>query len=70
MPSARGVAAPDNPVPEPRAVTGTPSCAATRTTPATSAVPAGRTTASGRTATPVSASSWVYSSGIASPVST
>ena len=58
MPSATGTAAPERPVPLPRATTGTPRSSATRRTAATSRR-AGRTTASGPTGTAVSASSWV-----------
>jgi hypothetical protein len=58
MPPRRGMHAPDSPVPLPRAVTGTPSSAASRTMPATSSVVVGRTTKSGRTQVAVSASSW------------
>ena len=58
MPSARGTAAPDRPVPLPRAVTGTRCSFATRSTAATSAVLPGRTTNAGVSGVAVSASSW------------
>ncbi len=41
MPSGRGMQAPDRPVPEPRAVTGTPCSVAARRIAATSSVVAG-----------------------------
>ena len=70
IPPSTGIDAPDNPVPEPRAVTGTPSSAATRTTAATSSVVAGRATARGRTGVRPSPSSWQRSSETAPPTST
>ena len=69
-PPSTGTAAPDSPVPEPRAVSGIPSSAAAVTTAATSAVEPGRTTAAGRTGATVSDSSWHRSSPTASPWST
>ncbi len=57
MPSGSGMAAPDRPVPLPRAVTGTRSSFATRRTAATSSVVPGRTTAAGVEAATVSDSS-------------
>ena len=59
IPSATGTAAPESPVPLPRATTGTPCELATRSTSDTSPVEPGMTTASGTTGTVVSASSWV-----------
>ena len=59
MPSATGTAAPESPVPLPRATTGTPCSLATLSTSDTSSVEPGRTTARGTTGTVVSASSWV-----------
>ena len=56
-PPATGIDAPESPVPEPRAVIGTPSSRAAVTMAATSAVEAGRATASGRTASRPSDSS-------------
>ena len=70
MPSALGMHAPERPVPEPRAVTGAPNAAAARKTADTSRASPGRTTARGRTGVAVSASSCVYSSGMAASVST
>ncbi len=59
MPSATGTAAPDSPVPLPRATTGTPCSLASFSTSDTSSVEPGMTRASGTTGTVVSASSWV-----------
>ncbi len=59
MPSARGVADPDRPVPLPRAVTGVPVSAARVRTAATSSAVFGRTTWAGRVGSTVSVSSWV-----------
>jgi hypothetical protein len=59
IPPSTGMQAPDNPVPDPRAVTGTLCRPATRSTAATSAVVPGSTTAAGFTGVAVSASSCV-----------
>ena len=59
MPSAAGTAAPESPVPLPRATTGTPCSPASCNTEDTSLVEPGMTTASGTTGTVVRASSWV-----------
>jgi len=56
-PPAAGTAAPDNPVPAPRAVTLSPWAPATRSTAATSAVLPGRTTNAGAVAATVRLSS-------------
>ena len=47
-PPSQGIAPPERPVPEPRAVTGSPCRRAMRTAAATSSAVSGRTTASGR----------------------
>jgi hypothetical protein len=57
-PPAAGTAAPDSPVPEPRAVTRSPWAPATFSTPATSAVLPGLTTNAGAVAATVRLSSW------------
>ena len=57
-PPLAGTAAPDSPVPEPRAVTRSPCAPATRSTAATSAVLPGRTTNAGAVAATVRLSSW------------
>ena len=54
-----GVAAPERPVPDPRAVTGMRSASAKRRTSATSWVLSGQTTTAGVTASTVRHSSWV-----------
>jgi hypothetical protein len=59
IPPSAGMHAPDSPVPDPRAVTGTPWRSATPSTAATSPVVDGSTTATGLTGVAVSASSWV-----------
>ncbi len=59
MPSATGTAAPESPVPLPRATTGTPWSLASCRTSDTSPVDPGSTRATGTTGTVVSASSWV-----------
>ena len=59
MPSATGTAAPERPVPLPRATTGTLCSLASRRTSDTSSVDPGSTRARGTTGTVVSASSWV-----------
>ncbi len=57
-PPRRGIAAPDKPVPEPRAVTGSPRSLATCSTAATSPVLPGRTTNAGSPGVRPRASSW------------
>jgi hypothetical protein len=59
IPPSAGMHAPDNPVPDPLAVTGAPCRPATRNVAATSSVAPGSTTATGLTGVAVSASSCV-----------
>ena len=59
IPSATGTAAPESPVPLPRAITGTRCSVATRSTSTTSSVEPGSTSASGTTGVTVSVSSCV-----------
>ncbi len=58
IPSGGEIAAPESPVPLPRAVTGRWSSSATLSTAATSSVDRGRTTARGTLGVAVRASSW------------
>jgi hypothetical protein len=59
MPSWRGLAAPDRPVPLPRAVTGVPVSVASARTAATCSAVSGRTTWAGVFGSADSVSSWV-----------
>ena len=70
IPPDTGMAAPESPVPEPRAVSGTRSATAACTTAATSSAVPGRTTRRRRTASLPRDSSWVTSSSTRAPTST